>query len=317
MTDRLKLLFMGSPDFAVPALRAVAERHQLLAVVTQPDRPKGRGRALTAPPVKVAAADLGVPVLQPERLRGRRLRLELMAFDPDAIIVVAYGQILSPRLIAGPRLGCINVHASLLPKYRGAAPIQWALLNGDAQSGVSIMRIERGLDAGAVLLQRTVDCAPDETSATLHDRLAELGAAALLDGLERISAGSAVWQAQDDEAATYARPLQKSDGAVDFRWSAKRVDSWIRGMDPWPGAFCRYRDQPLKLFASREQADVADEPGRVVAIDQRGLLVACQRGGVWIAALQSPGKRRMVVSDWLAGKGLAVGETLASVENPA
>jgi methionyl-tRNA formyltransferase len=312
--SRLSVVFMGSPDFAVPPLRALARHHDLRAVVTQPDRRRGRGRSLAPPPVKRVALELGIEVLQPVKLRSRAVRQQIMAFQPDVIVVVAYGQILSPRLLAGPPLGCVNVHASLLPELRGAAPIQWAVLQGHARSGVSIMRMSRGLDTGPVLLQQAIDLAADETAGSLHDRLAPIGATLLLRALDAFARGTVEATAQADDAATYARMLSKEDGRVDFSRPASEVDHWIRGMDPWPGAYSEHAGERLKLFRSRlgqGQSDAA--PGTVLGHDERGLLVACGGGSaVFIGDLQLAGRRRMAASALLAGHAIERGAVLGT-----
>ncbi|MCA9666165.1 MAG: methionyl-tRNA formyltransferase [Myxococcales bacterium] len=310
--SRLSVVFMGSPDFAVPTLRTLARHHDVRAVVSQPDRKRGRGRALAPPPVKRAALELGLPVLQPVKLRSRAVREQIMGFTPDVIVVVAYGQILSPRLLAGPPLGCINVHASLLPALRGAAPIQWAVLEGHARSGVSIMRMSRGLDTGPVLLSQSIELAADETAGSLHDRLAPLGATLLLRALAGFARGDLEASEQDDAAASYARMLSKDDGRVDFSRSAREVDCWIRGMDPWPGAYADHAGERLKLFRSAlGQGQGGAAPGTVLGRDERGLLVACAEGeAVFVGDLQLAGRRRMAASALLAGYEIADGAVL-------
>jgi methionyl-tRNA formyltransferase len=313
MNSPLRLVFMGSPDFAVPTLRALHDRHHVVAVVTQPDRPKGRGRALAAPPVKVAAQELGIePILQPKTLRRRAAREQLAAFDADCFVVVAFGQILRPKVLALPRLGCVNVHGSLLPRHRGAAPIQWAVLDGDPESGVTIMLMDQGVDTGPMLLTRSLTLAADETAATLHDRLAPLGAEALLEALDGLAAGGLTPTAQPSEGATHARMLDKKDGCVDWSWPGARVDCWIRGMDPWPGAFTTVKNDRLKLFGSAFAPGQRGEAGRVLAIDDRGALVGAGEGAVWVRELQLPGRKRMTAGALAAGRALAVGQTLGS-----
>ena len=309
----LRIVFMGSPDFAVPCLEALHAHHEVCAVVTQPDRPKGRGRSLAEPAVKVAARRLGVEtILQPPTLRRRVVREQLAAFGADLFVVVAFGQILRPRVLALPRLGCLNVHGSLLPRHRGAAPIQWAVLEDDERSGVTTMLMDEGVDTGPMLLTRELSLASDETAGTLHDRLAPLGAAAMLESIEGLAAGTSTPRPQPAEGATMARMLAKGDGLVDWRWPARRVDCWIRGMDPWPGAYALSGEERLRLFASR----LADEPragvpGEVLAIDDRGALIAGGGGqAVWVAELQLPGRRRMAAAALAAGRALTVGMCL-------
>jgi methionyl-tRNA formyltransferase len=310
---QLRLIFMGSPEFAVPSLRALEDRHQVLAVVTQPDRPRGRGRALAPPPVKLAAQELGLEVLQPQTLRRRPVRLDLAARGAEMFVVVAYGQILRPRMLAVPPLGCVNVHASLLPAFRGAAPIQWAVISGESRSGVSIMLMDAGMDTGPVLLQESVELAPDETAGSLHDRLAPLGARLLLEALDGLSSGRLTPRPQPEQGVSLAPMLRKQDGRVDFARPAREVDCRIRGLDPWPGAFCSLDGEPLKLFASRLVPGHGGEPGEVLGGDRRGLLVACGRDAVRIRELQLPGRRRLSYEALAAGRPIPAGTLLGGV----
>ncbi len=301
---KLRAAFMGSPDFAVPSLRATAEACDLVIVVSQPDRPAGRGRKLTSPPVKVAAKELGLRVIQPRKLRNGRVAAKLRALDLDVIVVTAYGRILPPAILDVPRYGCINVHASLLPRWRGAAPIQRAVLAGDAETGVSIMRMEEGLDTGPVYRMLRTPIADDETSGALFQRLAEFGGEALGSFLRELPDVPAP-TAQDEESMTLAPMLRKEEGAVDWSLPASAVAAHIRGMDPWPGATCMRAGDRLKLFGGR-LSDV-DRPkdaaaGCVLAVDRRGAHVACGEGVVQIQELQPPGKRRMPAKAYAAGK---------------
>jgi methionyl-tRNA formyltransferase len=306
----LRVVFMGSPEFAVPSLRAVHRQHRVVMVVTQPDRPQGRGQKVAPPPVKVAALELGLPVMQPEKLRMASVREQLTALEADLFVVVAYGKILSPRLLAVPRLGCINVHASLLPRYRGAAPIQWSVINREARTGISIMVMDEGMDTGPVLLQRELALHPEETAGSLHDRLAPLGAEALMEALDGFLAGRLIPVPQAAEGVTLAPLLTKEDGRVDFRRSAAAVDGWIRGLDPWPGAFVDLGSERLRLFRSSPVPGQSGVPGEVLAVDSRGLLVACGEGAVWIRELQLAGRRRMAASALVAGRPLPPGTRL-------
>jgi len=311
--SRLRVVLMGTPDFAVPCLRALNESHEVLAVVTQPDRPRGRGRRLTPPPVKVVAMQLGLTVVQPEKLRRRAVRKQLMAYGADVFVVAAFGQILSPRLLAVPRLGCINVHASLLPRYRGAAPIQWAVINAEAQSGVTIMQMDAGVDTGPLLLQEAIGLRADETAGTLHDRLSLLGARLLIEALDGLASGRLAPRPQDERLAVLAPMLSKEDGHIDFNGAAKHVDCRIRGLDPWPGAYCIHDGRPLRLFHANSEKglDRRGRPGEVLAVDDRGMLVACGSGAVWVSELQSPGSRRMAARAFAAGHELAPGDMLS------
>lgn len=306
----LRVLFMGSPDFAVPSLRALAGRHEVLAVVTQPDRPQGRGRRLAPPAVKLAAQELGLPVLQPETLRKREVREALADLGAEMFVVAAYGKILSKKMLAVPPLGCVNVHASLLPRLRGAAPIQWAVIRGESESGITIMQMDEGMDTGPMLLQRAISLAPDETAGSLHDRLAPLGAELLVEAIDGLLDGSITPTPQPEEG-TLAPTLTKDDGRVDFSRTAREVDSHIRGMDPWPGAHAALGDDRIKLFRSRAEPGSGGAAGEVLGADDRGLLVACGDGAVRVGELQLPGKRRMTATALLAGRPIPAGARLA------
>ncbi len=292
---RLRTVFFGSPAFAVPCLRAVAAQTDLRAVVSQPDRPAGRGQAPTSPAVKQEAQALGLPVLQPEKVRTPETAAALAALQADLFVVVAYGRILPQGLLDLPRLGPYNVHASLLPKLRGAAPIQWAVIRGLAETGVSIMRMEAGLDTGPVAAARALPIADHDTAGTLSATLSRLGAELLVDTLPAIAGGTVQLRPQDDGLATLAPPLTKTDGLLRWDEAARLVSARARGVDPWPGATTTCNGEPLKLFSPRVVAGGADgAPGTVVDVDQRGLVVQCGGGtAVAFAELQFPGRRRM------------------------
>lgn len=307
----MRIAFMGSPDFAVPCLRALATSHQVVVVVSQPDKPAGRGGQIAAPAVKRIALELGLPIIQPKSARSGELRDALVTAAVDLAVVVAYGKILPNDVLAAPRLGCINVHASLLPRYRGAAPVQWAVINGDRETGVAIMQLDEGMDTGPVWSMRRVAIDPRETSGELLARLAPIGAAALLDALPTITAGTSQPTPQDHALASHAPMLTKADGAIDFARPAEVVAARIRGVDPWPGAFASHRDQPLKLFRARPAPLGAGRPGTIIAIDGDGLVVACSDGAVTIDDVQAPGRKRMAAAQFAAGRGIAVGEVLA------
>lgn len=311
--ERLRVVFMGSPDFAVASLRALAAVHELVAVVTQPDRPRGRGRALAPPPVKEVAQQLALPVLQPRRVRAPEVVAALAALRADLFVVVAFGQILSAEVLALPRRGCVNVHASLLPSYRGAAPISWAVLNGEAQSGVTIMLMDAGIDTGPILASEAIALAADETAGSLHDRLAPLGAALLLRTIDGWSRGAIRPQPQDASLACPAPMLRKDHGRVDWRRDAAVVDRWVRGMDPWPGASSTLDGDVIKLYHSQLAAPPLSPtvPGQILAVDARGLLVACGQGAIWLRELQAPGGRRMSAKAYVAGHPLALGACLS------
>ncbi|HKE18536.1 MAG TPA: methionyl-tRNA formyltransferase [Kofleriaceae bacterium] len=305
----LRLVFMGSPEFAVPPLRAVMARHRVVLVMTQPDKPAGRGHRLTAPPVKRVAEEAGVPVLQPRSARSADVADALRATEADLAVVVAYGKIL-PRAVldAFPR-GCINVHASLLPAYRGAAPIQWSVIRGERETGITIMKLDEGMDTGPMLLARREPIRDDDTAGSLAERLASIGAEALVEALAEIEAGTAVETPQDSALATYAPLLSKSHGHVDWTLTAREVRDLVRGADPWPGAATTFNGEPLKLYRA-SAADGEGGPGQVIAVDEHGIAVGCGTGAVTIAELQAPGGRRMAAAALARGHGLAVGSIL-------
>jgi|JI6StandDraft_1071083.scaffolds.fasta_scaffold02365_14 methionyl-tRNA formyltransferase len=310
----LRAAFMGSPEFAVASLQAVAQACDLRVVVSQPDRPAGRGRKLVAPAVKEAAAALGVPVLQPLKVRDGALAAQLREHDLDVIVVTAYGRILPREILEIPRLGCINVHASLLPRWRGAAPIQRAVLAGDRETGVAIMQMEEGLDTGPVHRVLSTPIDPLETSGELFERLAPLGGA-LLAAFLRDLPGVPPPTAQDEARMTLAPMLSKAEGLTDWTCSMSQVIDHVRGMDPWPGAFTGRGQQTLKLFraapSSRPRPEDA-RPGQVLAVDRQGLHVACGAGVVCVAELQVVGGKRMPAQAYAAGKPFAAGERLVA-----
>ncbi len=308
---------MGSPEFAVPCLRALAAKHDVAFVVSQPDKPAGRGSQLTPPAVKVAAQELGLTVLQPKSARTGELEKALRESGAELAVVVAYGKILPKGVLDALPRGCINVHASLLPKYRGAAPVQWAVIDGEQETGVAIMQLDEGMDTGAVYEMKTVAIDPEETSGELLARLAPIGAEVLLETLDRIEAG-ALATPQDHARATHARMLAKADGAIDFTQPAAKIASRIRGVDPWPGAQAVLRDQTVKLFRAAAHTDATSSPrgelsapGTVLAIEHDGMHVAAPDGIVVIREIQAPGRKRMSAQQFAAGRGLGVGDVLA------
>jgi methionyl-tRNA formyltransferase len=311
----LRVLFWGTSEFAVPSFRSLAgEGFEVVGVVTQPDRASGRSRSrLTAPPVKLAALDQGIePVLQPEKPRGEDFLAQLRALEADLSVVVAYGHILIDEVISLPRLGTVNVHASLLPKLRGAAPIRAAIRDGLNETGVTIMRMVKGLDAGPIILQARTPVAPDETYGELHLRLSELGALALVEAVTLLELGQASEREQHHDSATYAPKIDRD--ATRIRWNEGNsvVARHIRAFDPVPGALARMRDSDVKLFGARPTDIAGDEGGvafgQVISIDAEGMLVACGDGAVRIADVQPAGKRRMPVAEWSRGRGVQPGD---------
>lgn len=304
---------MGTPEFAVPSLHALLEAgHDVPAVVTQPDKPVGRRRVLTPPPLKTAAVELGLPVLQPERARDEAFLEQMRALAPDLVAYAAYGKILPPSFLEIPKHGCINVHASLLPKYRGAAPIQWAIINGETVTGVSIMRAEVGVDTGPVLLQREEPIRPDDTAGDLSARLARLGAQMLVEAVALIETGRAVFVPQDDSLATYAPMLKPEDALLDWSWPAEAVRNRVRAMNPKPGAVAVARGRDLKVWmASVVDGDPNAEPGTVVAVSKEGLVVQAADRAVLLEEVQPAGGGRMSGADFARGWRIAAGEKLA------
>jgi methionyl-tRNA formyltransferase len=303
---------MGTPEFAVPTLAALqASEHEVLAVVTQPDRPKGRGRKLTAPPVKETAADGGIPVLQPETVRTDTFHRQMRELSPDLYVVVAFGQILPSSLLEIPAKGAINVHASLLPRYRGAAPIQWAIINGDRETGVTTMMMDAGMDTGDMLLVDRTAIAPDDTAADLHDRLSVLGAQTLLRTLDQLQRGCLQRTRQDPDMATYAPMLKKKDGQIDWTQPAERIDCQIRGMTPWPGTFTYSDGMRLKIFkASVLERDISVPPGTILECFPGELRVATGRAALAVKEIQGASGKRLPIDDFLCGCRLPDGSCL-------
>ncbi len=306
----MRVVFMGSPDFAVPCLRALVQEHEVVLVVSQPDKPAGRGGQLTAPAVKVAALELGLPVIQPKSARTGELEAALRSSGAELAVVVAYGKILPKGVLEALPRGCINVHGSLLPKYRGAAPIQWAVIDGETETGVCIMQLDEGMDTGPVLLERRLPIGLEETAGELFERLSPLGATALREALDGMAAGTLVPLPQEHARATHAAMLTKADGAIDFTQPAARVAARIRGVDPWPGAQVTLRGQTIKLFRAQAAAGEGGAPGTVMSIDGAGARVATGDSVVVIRDVQAPGRKRMSAQQFAAGRGIAVGDLL-------
>jgi methionyl-tRNA formyltransferase len=310
-----RAVFFGTPQFAVPCLDALVEIADVVGVVCQPDRPQGRGLELTPPPVKRRALELGLDVVQPTKLRTGEFGQWLRDQKVDVALVVAYGRILPKDVLDAPRLGCVNVHASLLPKLRGAAPITWAVVRGEPETGVTLMQMDEGMDTGAELEQLATPIADDETAGELSERLSALGALATRRGLPRYVAGGYTPVAQDDAKATTAPMLKKEDGRIDFTKPARAVHDHVRGMQPWPGAFTTARGKTLKVLATRV-TDVPQlphgkaEPGTVVFADRSRVIVACGERGVELLRVQLEGKKGIAAGDWFVGRGVAEGDRL-------
>jgi len=310
MNDKLyRIIFMGTPDFAVPSLKALLDRgEKVMAVVTQPDRPKGRGRKLTPPPVKEVAEAAGIPVLQPTKIKTPEFRAELKAFEPDLIVVAAYGRILPASILFLPPLGSINVHGSLLPKYRGAAPVQWAIINCEHETGITIMRMDEGLDTGDILLPGKIDIDRDDTAGTLAVKMADLGGRLLVEALDLLREDRLPPIKQDDHRATLAPPLTKEDGRIDWIRPATAISCLIRGTDPWPTAYTGLEDKTIRLFAPVVIHEPAtEEPGTLLRADADGLLIATGDGKLLVREVQLEGSRRMGAASFLNGHPLTVG----------
>jgi len=298
----LRLIFAGTPEFAVPCLEAcIASDAIVVAVYTQPDRPAGRGRKLTPSPVKQAALAAGIAVEQPESLKSTEARQTLASYQPDLLVVVAYGLILSRKVLATPRLGCWNVHASLLPRWRGAAPIQRAILAGDTESGVDLMQMEAGLDTGPVMLQRRTPITADETGGSLHDRLSALGAEVLTEGLLRTVAGEALTaMPQHEDGVTYAHKLDKAEARLDLSQTAVALERKVRAFDPWPVAEANVAGEPLRIWAAHAmEGDHHVTVGSVLGASRAGIDLACGDGVLRITALQRAGGKRITAADYL------------------
>ena len=311
----MKIVFMGTPDFAVPTLEALYQsRHEVAAVVTQPDKPKGRGKAMAMPPVKEKALEYGIPVYQPVRVRKDEAFFEeLTKIQPDVIVVIAFGQILPERILNLPKYGCINIHASLLPKYRGAAPIQWAVINGDKVSGVTTMQMNEGLDTGDMIMKTEVPLSEDETGGSLHDKLAEAGAKLCVETLKALEDKTATWEVQGESPTAYAKMLDKKLGDIDWSRSAKSIECLIRGLNPWPSAYTDWNGKVMKIW----EAGVLDEntdakPGTIVKVEKDSFSVQTGDGLLKVLALQIPGKKRMEADAFLRGYQIETGCELSS-----
>lgn len=296
----MRIVFFGTPEFAVPSLRALVSGHdEVVGVVCQPDRPAGRGQHLAAPPVKGAAQAVHVPILQPHKIRTPEFLQQLRNWAPDLIVVVAYGRILPTTILELPPRGCVNVHASLLPQYRGAAPMQWAILNGDERTGVTIMQMSEEMDAGDILLQRETLIGADESLPALHDRLAALGAAALMEGLEQLRNGTLKPQQQDPALVTFAPMIRKEDGRIDWSRPAPEIARRVRAFDPWPSAYTALHGKRLKICRARpgdRASGAAETPGTVKGIGDV-IRVACGEGDLLIDELQLEGRKQLRASE--------------------
>ena len=313
----MRVLFMGTPDFAVGTLEKIIEAgHEVIGVYTQPDKPKGRGKELAMSAVKVKARELGLPVFQPERVRNEDVIEQIRAMKPDVMVVVAFGQILPKALLEIPKLGCVNVHASLLPAYRGAAPIQWAVLDGLEKTGVTTMLMDEGLDTGDILMQREVVLDKKETGGSLFDKLSVVGAELLVETLAALENGTTVRTKQDDSKSNYAKMLNKALGKIDFTEDAEIIERLIRGLNPWPSAFTYLGGKTLKIWdadvveADADGVPYEGEAGTIVEIGRKSFVVACGKAALRINELQLEGKKRMPADAFLRGNELETGMKL-------
>ncbi|MCL1988700.1 MAG: methionyl-tRNA formyltransferase [Firmicutes bacterium] len=309
----MRIIFMGTPKFAVPILNCLLQTHEIIAVVTQPDRPKGRGYTPTFSAVKEFLVDNNhnIPILQPEKVRNSEFISQLQALQADVFVVVAYGQILPVKILNIPPLGCINIHASLLPKYRGAAPIQWAILNGEHTTGISIMYMDKGMDTGDVILQKNIDILPTDTFGTLHDKMQETSCECILSALQQISSGTATRTPQDNEQATYAPMLTKEIGLISWGKSSQQIYNQIRALAEWPGTYSYVRETLIKIFSAEICENFESlypsgrfcKPGRVM--DNEGkLLVKTGNGAIYLKTVQKPNSKKMDIADYLRGNAI-------------
>lgn len=312
----MKIVFMGTPDFAAGALKSLIEAgHEITAVVTQPDKAKGRSQELLPPPVKVVALEHGIPVLQPVRIKRPEEVEKLKQYPADIYVVAAFGQILSQEILDIPEYGCLNIHASLLPKYRGASPIQHVIIDGEEKTGITIMQMDAGLDTGDMLYQKEIAISPKDTYASLHDKLMVLGGEAIVEALPLLEQGKLVPRKQEDALSCYAHLIDKTMGELDFTKSAEILDRLIRGLNPWPSAYTTYHGKQLKVWeAEPVKSPKAGKPGEILAVEKDAVLVAAGSGALRITSLQLSGKKRMSAHDFLLGVRMTPGEILGCEE---
>ena len=327
----MRIVFMGTPDFSVPALKALVEAgHQVIAVVTQPDKPKGRGKEVQMTPVKIQAMEYGIPVYQPAKVREASFVEVLKGLEADVYVVIAFGQILPKAVLELPKYGCINIHASLLPKYRGAAPIQWCVIDGERETGITTMMMDVGLDTGDMLEKAVIPIEEKETGGSLHDKLSMAGGDLILSTLKKLEEGTLVRTPQTDEGTCYAKMLTKSLGDIDWNQGAVSIERLIRGLNPWPSAYTMWNGKTIKIWAAdviagREAADFLSEsgvpaetgnaPGTVVCSDKRGLVVCTGGGLLSIRELQMEGKKRMDTPAFLRGYPIPAGDVFVKKES--
>lgn len=306
----MKILFMGTPEFAVPCLKElIGSRHEIVGVVCQPDKPRGRGRKLAPSPVKSLSIEMGIPLFQPEKIKTEEFHRQISSTDPDLICVVAYGKILPPGILNLPRYGCINVHASLLPKYRGAAPVNWAIINGEKKTGVSVMFMDEGMDTGDILASKEAEISEEETSIELSQKLSRLGTSLLMEIIDKLEKNELTPLKQTEADATYAPIIKKDTGRISWEKTAEEIRNLIRGTQPWPGAFTDLNDKTLKIFKASISNDVGN-PGEVLRSDPGTLRVGTGEGSLDILELQLEGGKRIKTEDFLRGRTVKPGVRL-------
>jgi methionyl-tRNA formyltransferase len=306
----MNIIFMGTPDFAVPSLKAlINSNYNVVGVVCQPDRPSGRGRKLTSPPVRILAEANSIPVLQPEKIRTDEFFEEIKSFKPDLICVTAYGKIIPPNILELPKYGCVNVHASLLPKYRGAAPINWAIINGEKTTGITTMLMDEGMDTGDILLKKEIEIGEDDTSIELSEKLSVIGAELLIKTIEKGQNDEIEPIKQNDSEATSAPIIKKDLGRIDWSKSSEEIRNLIRGTQPWPGAFTSYNGKNFKIYKASVNSQKGD-PGKVLASDEGKLVIGAGKNSLEINELQIEGGKRLNISDFLRGTQIDVGTIL-------
>ncbi len=307
----MKVVFMGTPDFAVPTLEKLIEKHDVVCVVTQPDKPKGRGKKMMFPPVKEAAIAAGIPVLQPQKIKDEESIAELKKYEADLFVVVAYGQILPEAILNMPKFGCINVHGSLLPKYRGAAPIQWAVIDGEKVTGVTIMYMEKGLDTGDMILKKEIPLDENETYGSLHDKMAPIGADALIEAVELIESGKAKPEKQDNSLSTYAKKIEKGFGQIDWNKNSDEILHLVRGLNPMPCAYTILNGEVFKIWNGEEVESVDGAVGEVVEVNsKKGFVVKTGNSAILVTEVQAKGGKRMGCADYMRGHAVEKGTML-------
>jgi methionyl-tRNA formyltransferase len=309
----VKIIFAGTPQFAASALAELIKEHQIVAVLTQPDRPSGRGMQLTASPVKQLALQHRLPVLQPATLKGEEAQQAIAQLNADLMVVAAYGLILPKAVLQTPRRGCLNIHASLLPRWRGAAPIQRAILAGDAETGITIMQMDEGLDTGDMLLKKTCPIAPDDTAQTLYDKLAELGAQAIVEALKKMELGNLTPEKQEAQRATYAAKLTKSEAQMDWKQDAEQLERAVRGYFPFPTANTIFGGIPVKILRAHISEGKDAEPGTIIAADKSSIYVACGKGVLALDVLQKPGGKALPVAQFVQSLPIQIGDRFTTV----